>query len=187
MAGTYRIEAIILKRINYGETDKILTVFSKQRGKVCCLAKGIRKINSRRAPSLELFNQASLFLVKGKSLSLVTETKLLEDFPYLRKNFSLVRTAYYLVELINCLTAENQESLFIYKLLVNSLRRINERRKFGGTEIIDFQKSLLTHLGFGLPAKQDLSTLERHIESILDRRLNSEKFLRGKSCEFYNK
>lgn len=173
----YRVEAIILKRVNFCETDKILSVFSKQKGKVCLLAKGIRKINSKRAPSLELFNRTSLYIAKGKNIDLVTEVELIEDFPNLRKKFSLIRTAYYLVELVNCLTAENQENFPVYRLLLEALEKMNRQGKFEEEEIIQFQKSLLTHLGFGLPPKQDLASLEFHIETILDRKLNSKKFL----------
>ena len=45
-----KLQGFVLKRTNYGEADKILTVFTKERGKIKVLAKGVRKIKSRRAP-----------------------------------------------------------------------------------------------------------------------------------------
>jgi len=65
MSRSYKAEGIILKRINFSEADKILTIFTKRHGKVRAIAKGVRRLTSRKAGSVELFNQAGLFLLEG--------------------------------------------------------------------------------------------------------------------------
>ena len=61
MRRTYKTEGIILKRINFGEADRILTSYTKHFGKISLLAKGVRKITSRKGGNIELFNQTVLF------------------------------------------------------------------------------------------------------------------------------
>ncbi|EKD66911.1 MAG: DNA repair protein RecO, partial [uncultured bacterium] len=69
----YRVSAFILRRSNVGEADKILTIFSKKIGKLRVIAKGIRKISSRRGPHVDLFNEVSMMLHHGKTMDIVTE------------------------------------------------------------------------------------------------------------------
>ena len=83
----YRIEGVIIKRRNFKEADKILTVFTKKYGKVSVLAKGVRKITSRRGPSVELFNHASLLLHKASFLDIVTEASVYNTFEHVKKDF----------------------------------------------------------------------------------------------------
>jgi len=63
---TYSSEGIILSRKNYGEADRILTVFSKNYGKVTLLAKGIRKLISKKRGHLEIFSEVKFSAVSGK-------------------------------------------------------------------------------------------------------------------------
>jgi len=57
MPGSYKTEAIVLKRVSFGEADRLVTVFSRNRGKLTLLAKGIRRLTSRKKGHLELFCQ----------------------------------------------------------------------------------------------------------------------------------
>ena len=72
MTKSYKADGIIVARKNFGETDKLVTIFTKQYGKKVVLAKGIRRITSRRAPHLELFSAVSLVLRSGKSFDYIT-------------------------------------------------------------------------------------------------------------------
>ncbi|MFH1896595.1 MAG: recombination protein O N-terminal domain-containing protein, partial [bacterium] len=58
----FKLEAIILSRREFGEADAYLTVFSKEEGKLSLLAKGIRRVSSRRAPHLETFSRSEIYV-----------------------------------------------------------------------------------------------------------------------------
>ena len=174
MTRSYKTEAIVLKRINFGEADRLVTVFSKAHGKQKLVAKGIRKITSRKKGHLELFTQVQLQVAKGKNLDLITEAATINSFPVLRRNLNRVRIAYLLAELIDQLTAENQEQEAVYRLLAAALARLNSHSA-SKDFIVDFEKNLLTQLGFGLPARHDQVSLESHIFNIIERPLNSKK------------
>ncbi|MCJ7793073.1 MAG: DNA repair protein RecO, partial [Candidatus Marinimicrobia bacterium] len=94
MDRTRKTEGIILKRSNYGEADRILTIYTKHYGKIKAMAKGVRRITSRKGGNVELFNQATLFLYKGRNLDLLTEVQVTKTFKEWRRNLKKVATAY---------------------------------------------------------------------------------------------
>jgi len=172
---TYRTEGIIIKRTNFGEADRLLTVFTKHKGKLKLIAKGVRRLNSRKKGHLELFSQTRLFMAKGKNLDIITEAETINNFPSLRKNLTQVQTAYLFCELIDQLTAENQAHPKVYQLLTNSLTHLNRQPTSINHLIIFFEKNLLQLLGFGLPKTISRQTLEIHIISITEKPLKSLK------------
>ena len=174
MARTYHTQAIILKRTNLGEADRLITAFTKHRGKLTLIAKGIRRLTSRKKGHLELFNQVKIFCAKGKSIDIITEAETINNFSQLRKNLNAVRIAYLFSELVDQLTAENQEHQFVYQLLLDHLKQLNQPTASKDI-IINFEKGLLQFLGFGLPSTITRQSLEHHISQITEKPLNSKK------------
>ena len=72
---TFSSEGIILKRVDFGEADRLITIFTKNRGKITSLAKGIRRIESRRSGNVELLNKAKLSFAESRSLPILTEAE----------------------------------------------------------------------------------------------------------------
>ena len=146
---TYKIEGIILKRRNLGEADRVLTILSKESGKISIKAPGVRKIHSRRSSHVELLNH-SLFTIYSSSKSfmpIVTEAQTLEDFSPIKNNLHKIGYAYYICELINGLCAYNQENRNVFFLLKNVLFSLEKEKNY--LELISsFEKDLLQTLGF---------------------------------------
>lgn len=122
----YRTDVIVVGRMDLGETDRILTLYSPQRGKFRAVAKGVRKPQSRLGPHLELFSQSRLQLSKGRDLDIVTSAETLDAHWPLRTDLDAFGFASYLVELLNQLTEDRQENAAIYDLLMRSLRLLSE-------------------------------------------------------------
>ena len=173
---SYRTEGIILKRTNYGEADRILTVFTKHFGKISVIARGIRKISSKKGGNLELFNQVKISLAKGRNLDIVTEAEVINSFKDWRKNLKKVALAYRLCELVDKLTAERVESEEIYKILVNYLANLSSIKNLQ-LAINDFELSLLQYLGFWPKGKTVNIDLDAYVESLIDKKLSAKKFL----------
>jgi len=175
---SYKTEGIVLKRVNYGEADRILTVYTKHYGKIRVMAKGVRKLTSRKAGSLEVFNQAVLFLVKGKNMDLITEAQTVNLFSSWRKDLLKVGVAYYLCELVDKLTPEEQPHPAIFNYLRDSLAEIG---KGSLAEIIKtFERNILEELGFGIPEEwqKEKGSLKPYIESIIEKKINSAEILK---------
>lgn len=174
MIKIYKTVGIVLNQKNFSEADRLLTVFTKDFGRLRLLAKSVRKLTSRKRGHLELFSQIKIVCVKGKNLDLIIEAETINHFPLLRQNLNRVRIAYLFSELVNDLTAENQEHNDVYELILNNLFLLNSStvpRNF----ILNFEKQLLQILGFGLPSTLTQSSLETHISSITEKPLNSKK------------
>lgn len=173
MTRTYKTEGIVLKRKNFGEADKLLTIYTKHYGKIRAIAKGIRKTTSRKAGSLELFNHSQLFVAKGRNLDIITEAQTVNSFRLWRKNLTKVGVAYYFCELVDKLTPDIQPNRNVFALLKEYLGKIS------GADLPalsrSFEEYLLDELGFGIPAeiKNQPGSLKNYIESITERQINS--------------
>lgn len=175
----YKTEGIIIKRTNYSEADRILTIFTKHYGKIKVLAKGVRRITSRRSGNVELLNLAEIILHESHNFDILTEATVKKSFPKLRKNLTKIAWAYHICELIDGLCPEKQENKKIFELVVNTLSLLNyeEDKKLEST-IREFESSLLRDLGFWPRDKVIPHNSSRMlIEQILERKLKSKNFL----------
>ncbi len=121
----YRLTAIVLKRREMGEADRLLTVFARDRGKVTLLAKGVRRQASRKAGHLEPFTCTDLLVAKGKSLDLVTQAETITAHRRLREDLWRSSWAYYVVELADAFTQEADPNALLYDLLADTLDRLD--------------------------------------------------------------
>jgi DNA repair protein RecO (recombination protein O) len=122
----YRSHALILRRRDYGEADRILTVLTPHRGKQQLIAKGIRKTNSRKAGHLELFTHANLMLAEGRTWDVVTEAATVESYRRIRDSLEKIGQASYLCELVDAFSESEDENQPLWDLLLVALRALNE-------------------------------------------------------------
>jgi DNA repair protein RecO (recombination protein O) len=174
----YKTEGIILKRSNYGEADRLLTIFTKNHGKLRVIAKGVRRITSRRGGNLELFNHVSVYLNNGKNLDSLSEVEVFNSFSDWRTDLKAVGVAYYLCELVDKLTAEGQEHNQVFDLLKQSLSKLDECNYTN--LVVSFEKELITELGFGIPDKlrNSRKSIKNYIEEITEKKITSPKIIR---------
>ena len=122
----FRTEGIIIKRRNFNEADRLLTVMTRDYGKIQIKAAGVRKITSRRGAHIELLNYTALHLYRGKTFSILTEAKVIDDFSPIKEHFGKVGFAYHLCELVDGLCPENQENRNVFFLLQRTLRDLSQ-------------------------------------------------------------
>jgi DNA repair protein RecO (recombination protein O) len=143
----YKSEAIVIGRMDLGEVDRILTLFTPQRGKLRVIAKGIRRPKSKLAPHVEYFTRCQLLLAKGRDLDVLTGAETIDPFWSIRGDLEAFGHASHLVELLNQLTKDQQAQAGAYDLLARSLRLLAEGvDPFAVTR--HYELGLLTILGF---------------------------------------
>ncbi len=174
----FKVDGIILKRRNFGEADRYLTVFTKQFGKIQIKATGVRKIASRRASHIELLNLVNMSLYKGTGATILLEAVSKETFSSIKEDLTKVGLAYHICELIDGLCPENQESEEIFSLLTDMLYQLGEKEDIIPV-IHQFEVDLLSLLGYWSKGTHDLTGAKASyfIESILERRLKSRQVL----------
>jgi DNA repair protein RecO (recombination protein O) len=121
-----RVEAIVLRHADWGEADRLLWLFTRQAGKLVAVAKGVRKPRSRKAGHLEPFTRVELLLAQGRDFPIVTQAEAIDA--YLEIRADLVRVAYasYVIELADRFTYEEGENIALFRLLSETLARINK-------------------------------------------------------------
>ena len=103
---SFRVEAIVLKHRDYGEADRLLTIYTRQKGKLQVLAKGVRKVRSQKAGHLEPFSLASLQLAAGRTWHLVSQAEAQDIFINLTSDLETLGYASYVAELVDRFTFE---------------------------------------------------------------------------------
>lgn len=143
---TITTEGIVIRRSNFGEADRILTVLTPFRGKMKVVAKGVRRITSRRAGNVELLNNVKLHIFVRIGMPILTEAESLNTYSKIKSDLILSSYGSYIAELVERLTAENQPAPEVYKLVVDILNLLesNPRQIF----IRAFEVKLLNYLGF---------------------------------------
>lgn len=121
----YRTHAVILRRRDFRDADRILTVFTPNYGKLELMAKGIRKTTSRKAGNLELFSHSALMVAQGRTWDLITEVAGVESYTNIRTDLDKISQANYISELIDCFSESDDESLPIWELLILTLQELD--------------------------------------------------------------
>ncbi len=121
-----RVEAIILRHSDWGEADRLLVLYTLEKGKLRAIAKGIRRIQSRKAGHLEPFTRSTVQLAAGRDFWLVTQAETVAFYPSLTND--LLRTGYaaYIIELVDRFAVEEGQNSTLFNLLADTLRRIAE-------------------------------------------------------------
>ncbi len=170
-------QAIVLKRLNYSEADRILTVFTHKHGKISCIAKGVRRTVSKKAPHIELFSLSNFYFARTKGLPLVTQAETINSFSHLKNNLETTKIAFHAAEIVDRLLAEDQPQPDVFASYLKLLTYLDTGNQLTKQKqqltLTRFQLKILTELGFGQPKNQDKDSVTGFVESIIDRHLIS--------------
>ncbi|MGC8878117.1 MAG: DNA repair protein RecO [Anaerolineae bacterium] len=120
----YRTEALILHRTDFGEADRLLHVLTPRLGRLRLLAKGVRKLSSRKAGHVELFTHVNLLVARGSTFDIVSQAEVLEPFRQLHEDLERASMAYYVGELVIRFTEEQDENAPLFHLTLNTFDRL---------------------------------------------------------------
>ncbi len=122
----YRAKGIIIKKMDYAEADRILTIFTANMGKIRAIAKGVRRTSSKMGGHLEIFNVVDLMLAEGKNLATVTSVKTLNNFTNICGSLSKTCKGYYLIEILDKLTPDEYKDTRVFDLCVQTFQLLNK-------------------------------------------------------------
>lgn len=170
-----------MARRNFGEADRILTIYTKDYGKISAIAKGARRPKSRKGGHVELGNWCKIFAARGKNLDLLTEVETKKAFGI--DNFSAAKAnkIYHLLELADSLTQHEQKNQKVFLLLLQYLAEISKGNNFDLISSV-FKVKLLSELGFfsakslkGSKSQQFLQSLENEDFENLQKKVKLDK------------
>lgn len=122
---SFRVTAIVLRHLDWGEADRLLTLYTRETGKLRALGKGLRKLRSRKAGHLEPFTLVTAQLAQGSALPIVTQVETLNAHLPLRDSLPLTALSAYAIELVDRFTYEEEGAHpALFDLLEETLTRI---------------------------------------------------------------
>ncbi|MCX5725863.1 MAG: DNA repair protein RecO [Candidatus Saganbacteria bacterium] len=119
---SYNANAINLRSSPFGEADKILTLFSRDYGKIKAIAKGARRPGSKFGGRLEILAYNHYHLASGRGLDIVSQCETIHSFYGVRKDLKKLAPSVYLLKLVGGTTFERQRNSEIFDLLLDSLK-----------------------------------------------------------------
>ena len=141
----YTVNAIILRRINFSETDRIATLYTRERGKISGIAKGARKPISRLSGATEVLTYAKYQLASGKNLDIITQAEVKESFPRIHGDLNRIAYAAYMAELLDKFVEEHEANADLFDLLLSALylmERPNDPEKITRMFELQFMKAV---------------------------------------------
>ncbi len=157
-----RVEAIVLKHGDFGEADRLLTLYTREQGKLRAIAKGARKPRSRKAGHIEPFTLVVLQLAKGRSLHIVTQAEAKADHQSLREDLLLLGYASYITELLDKFTFDGEDNRGLFRLLRDTLARLSKNND-PVIVVRYYEIRLLDFLGFR-PQLQKCLNCDRQVQ-----------------------
>ncbi len=132
----YRTHALVLRRRDQGDADRILTIFTPDKGRLEVIAKGVRKTSSRKAGHLEPFTHVNLLLAQARTWDIITEAVAVESYRHLRENLDAIGRAGYVAELVDAFAESDDDYRPVWDLTTFVLRELDEaaRREAAATQ-----------------------------------------------------
>lgn len=122
----HRTAGIVLRRLDLSEADRIVTLYTRERGKTRAVAKGARRTTSRLAGHLELFALADVLLAQGRELDVVSQADTAQSFRHVREDVGLISHAYYVAELVDLFTEDHLPNVAAFETLVEAFQALDE-------------------------------------------------------------
>jgi DNA repair protein RecO (recombination protein O) len=173
---SFSTEGIVIKRVNTGEADRVISLLTPDQGKLTCIAKGVRKMSSSQRAYLEPGNHISIFVVQTSSLPILTQTRLITDFSEAKRDLKSIKRLAEILEIIDRLFPEGAEEQQLFTRIIQLLHRLNSPQ----TSFQYLQSELsqvLVELGYQPLDETKYSSIIDYVEAVADRPMKSFKYL----------
>mgnify|MGYP003972626729 FL=1 len=176
---TFITEGIVLKRVNVGETDRVVTFLTRDFGKLVGVAKGVRSLKSTKRAHLEPGNLVKIFCIKTKSMPLITQSSLLEyGQSSTRNSLSALRGLAQILEILDKLFVEEDNDEPSYLQAVELRKAVLDNHTNG--KIQPLLSKLLQNLGYQSFEKTHHKSVLDYVAEITEREMKSFEYLRVK-------
>lgn len=121
-----KVEGIVIRTIDYGESNKIVTLYTREHGKIGVMSRGAKKPKSRLAAVSQLFIYGTFLFQRSPGLGTLNQAEIIDSFREVRHDLFRASYATYIVEMIDKLTEEKQPNPYLFELLYQTIHYLNE-------------------------------------------------------------
>jgi len=156
MSKIVKTKAIVLKKINYGDTSIIVSLYTEEYGRMSAILKGARKSKTKQGLIIDPLNFVEIVLYKKKNrdVQLISSTDLITNYIRIKEDIEILKFAYATIELIQNLTVEEEKNIKLFKGLTKILNLFNSSEEFPGVIFCRFFLFLIKELGYQFSFKQ---------------------------------
>jgi DNA repair protein RecO (recombination protein O) len=123
----HRLEGIVIRSMDYGESNKIITIFTRDAGKVGIMVRGAKKMNSRHSAITQLFTYGEfVFFKSGSQMGTLNHADILTSHHRLRADLMLTAYCAYMAEMVDRIGIDNEPNPYIYEQLRAALAGVEE-------------------------------------------------------------
>jgi len=160
--------ALVVRGVDWSESSRVVTLWTREFGRVRAVAKGARRIKSNFEVALDLLTVCNIVFIKKSSgaLDLLTEARVEERFPKLRTDLPALYAGYYLAELLSDLTEDYDPHPSLYDSALATLRELGGLGKLTFSRLMAFELTLFGELGYS-PALRGCATCGQAVNSPL--------------------
>ncbi|PIR99131.1 DNA repair protein RecO [Candidatus Collierbacteria bacterium CG10_big_fil_rev_8_21_14_0_10_44_9] len=171
-----KLIGIIINRHVVKETDRFLTIYTLEEGKISVYARGVRSVKSKRGSQLDLFSHVRFELFEKNDRRTLTSVELIDGHHNSKTTLPNISRLFQIGELVDVLTAWHDPHPEVYDLLSAALANLS---RFETPEYLyRFKKKLLDILGFGLPVIpsgiEGSQAIDDYIDTLVSRPLRAK-------------
>ena len=170
MKRAIKSEAIVLKKRSLPNQDKIITLFTKELGKLSAFAKGIKKITSRRLPHVQTANLINVVLYKKDERYFLHETALIAGVSEIKKDQEKIQILYQFFFVLERLLPDSQVEFNIYNLLMNFLVDLSAPKNNYNVMLLTYLNKTVYAMGYTKEEK-NYEDIRRMIEDIIHEKM----------------
>lgn len=168
---SYTSRGIVLACRDLGEADRVVVVFSEDLGRLTLIAKGVRRLKSKKRGHIEVFNFISFHAISSKSLDIMTEVEVVAQFNQIKTSLKRISLGYYLVEVVSKITNEGEFNKDLFDLIYNFLKNLTKTNKLKKLRL-DFVLDLLVLMGYW-DGREKLANPDEKLSEIIERQITS--------------
>ena len=152
MSEIVKTEAVVLHKIKYGDTSIIVTLFTKDYGKLTAIVKGGRNPKSKLGLIVDTFNHLQIVFYKkdSRDIQLISSADIISHFPNLKSDFDSLRYAQAIMELVKNLSVEHEANLKLFNGIVRIFSLMDESKESAVILFGRFFMFFLAEIGYQL-------------------------------------
>ncbi len=182
-----KVDAIVLRSLDYQESSKILTIFTREQGALSVIVKGARRAKNKFGASLEPLAHinAVLYIKETRELQLLTEAELISSFPKIQCDFEKLFLSLSILELVYVVTRHTEQNELLFDLLKETLETIENATKSVVLLFYYFEVRVIELLGYR-PSIEGCASCNKSVQDLLQQGAKRAlfEFMRGSfQCE----
>lgn len=152
MSDIIKTEAVVLSKLNYGDTSSIVSIYTESDGKISAIVKGVRSPKSKFGKIIDPLNHLQIIFYKKntREIQILSDANLISHFVNIKEDLDATKYSFAIIELIKNLTAEHEANPKLFKGIIKILNMINDKKEPPSYLFGRFFVFFLSELGYDL-------------------------------------